>query len=262
MFLHVLADDEETFFSFMAIMCWNARTCSLSISSWTYLSLTSSPLPQGWKRSLIITSTKFLYTCDGWQDFFLLYDLQAVFTRLLQILRNLNLEVYHSKRYSKFCSHHGNIGFNLKILAQCPQGLLRWNNAKCKQTHSQNPSVKAICWIGTLVSKLSLFTWHSHSSFIRSHSSFIFEPLDFLGFKFGKYLRKKLRFYNPETVHTTKMPEFILENFISREFSPPCGHDYNVLKSKKTFTSNFCLFDCLFSNICPNSTIGACIACG
>ena len=84
-----------------------------------------------------------------------------------------------------------NVGFNLKVLAQWPQGLLIWNDAKCKLTHSQNPSVKAICWIGTLVSKLSLFTWHSHSSFIRSHSSFIFEPLDFLGFKFWKYLRKK-----------------------------------------------------------------------
>ena len=85
-----------------------------------------------------------------------------------------------------------NIDFNLKILAQWHQELLRWNDAKSKQTHSQNPSIKAIYWIDTRVSKLSLFTWRSHSSFIRSHSSFIFEPLDFLKFKFGKYLIKKL----------------------------------------------------------------------
>ena len=83
-----------------------------------------------------------------------------------------------------------------------------------------------MCWIETRVSKLSLFTRRSHSSFIISHSSFIFEPLDFLGFKFGKYLRKKWRFLNPETVHTTKIPEFILAILISREFSPPCGRAY------------------------------------
>ena len=70
--------------------------------------------------------------------------------------------------------------------------------------------------IETRVSKLSLFTQRSHSSFIGSHSSF----------KFGKYLRKNLKFYNPVTVHTTKMPEFILEILISQEFSPPCGRAY------------------------------------
>ena len=93
------------------------------------------------------------------------------------------------------------IGFNLEILAQWPQGLPRWNDAKCKQTHSQNLSIKAIYWIETRVSKLFLFTQRSHSSFIRPHLSFIFETR-FLGVQIWKKIEKKLEVLKlPDSSH-------------------------------------------------------------
>ena len=106
------------------------------------------------------------------------------------------------------------IGLNLKIVAHCDlkDSQMKWWNG-----------------LKTWVSKLSLFTQRLHSSFVRSLSSFIFEHLDFLGFRFGKYLRKNLSFSNPEKVHTMKIPEFILEIFISQEFSPPCGCAFSHL---------------------------------
>ena len=66
-----------------------------------------------------------------------------VFTRLLRLLSFIIPSTIPSSVHTM-----KNIGFNLKILARWPQGLPRWNDAKC-----------------------------SHSSFIRSHSSFMFEPL-------------------------------------------------------------------------------------
>ena len=64
-----------------------------------------------------------------------------------------------------------NIGFNLKILAQWPQGLPR-----SYETHFQNPSIKAI--IETRISKLSLFTLEFQYITLEFR-----KPLDFLGFK-------------------------------------------------------------------------------
>ena len=123
-----------------------------------------------------------------------------MFTRSPQIWRKLNLELHHSKHYPKFCPHHEKHRIQHGSMIQpqdWPKGFPRWNDAKCKQTHSPlfTKSVHQshmLNW-NSRVSKLSLFTQRSHSSFIKITLEFHFSTPRFLRVQISKIFEKKLK---------------------------------------------------------------------